>query len=387
MIVAMCHQVSVTTRSVRSGSFRPRLESRNASFGGAPERRVPGTRELYVGMKQSSSNRNHVKALNGDDQQQREEIEEINSAESSLDRKKPSSSLTKRAIFGSILGVSAAVIIVIGGWAFAAVTCLLAYQCSQEFIGLVNAKGIAKGMKPPPPLVSSAISLMCVSLCAWSFISGGKMASAMAVATLLVLSLQLVAVEKPRFAQLTSSVFGLMYCGYLPSFWIKLRLLSIPAANSVLLHSWQGALGGVTNATVGLIATFTAVLCIIAADTGAYFCGKSLGKTQLISVSPKKTVEGAIGGLICSILGAVGCYNMFQWPGSLFGAAALGAIVFVSSIFGDLIESVIKRDAGLKDASNLIPGHGGLLDRLDSYLFTGACVYFYMRFFMVGFGV
>lgn len=128
-------------------------------------------------------------------------------------QQKATSSLTKRAIFGSILGVSAAVIIVIGGWPFAAVTCLLAYQCSQEFLGLVNAKGISKGMIPPPPVVSSAISLMCVGLCAWSFMSGGKMASAMAVASFLVLSLQLVAVEKPRFAQLTSSVFGLLYCG------------------------------------------------------------------------------------------------------------------------------------------------------------------------------
>eukprot|EP00204_Picochlorum_oklahomense_P001877 CAMPEP_0118806222 /NCGR_PEP_ID=MMETSP1161-20130426/30510_1 /TAXON_ID=249345 /ORGANISM="Picochlorum oklahomensis, Strain CCMP2329" /LENGTH=382 /DNA_ID=CAMNT_0006735335 /DNA_START=120 /DNA_END=1265 /DNA_ORIENTATION=- len=289
-------------------------------------------------------------------------------------QKTTSSSLTKRAIFGSILGVSAAVIIVIGGWPFAAVTCLLAYQCSQEFLGLVNAKGISKGMIPPPPLVSSAISLMCVGLCAWSFMSGGKMASAMAVASFLVLSLQLVAVEKPRFAQLTSSVFGLLYCGYLPSFWIKLRLLAIPASNSYLLQSWQGVMGGVTHATVGLVATFTAVACIIAADTGAYFCGKSLGKTQLISVSPKKTVEGAIGGLLSSILAAVTCYRFLGWPDSTLGAVALGVIVFISSIFGDLIESVIKRDAGLKDASNLIPGHGGLLDRLDSYLFTGACV-------------
>ena len=314
----------------------------------------------------------------------------LNSTEGELETpepKKASSSLTKRAIFGSILGVSAGIIIVIGGWPFAAVVSLLAYQCSQEFIGLVNATGISKGMKPPPPIVSSAVSLMCVALCAWSFISGGKMASAMAVASFLVLSLQLVAVEKPRFAQLTSSVFGLMYCGYLPSFWIKIRLLAIPAVNSSLLQSWQGALGGVTNATVGLVATFTAVLCIIAADTGAYFCGKSLGKTQLISVSPKKTVEGAIGGLLCSVLGSLACFKFFSWPDSLAGAVALGVIVFISSLFGDLIESVIKRDAGLKDASNLIPGHGGLLDRLDSYLFTGACVYFFMRFFLVGFGV
>ncbi len=254
---------------------------------------------------------------------------------------------------------------------------------------MVNAQGIARGMKPPPPLVSSFISLLCVGLNAWSYLSGGKMASAMAVATFAVLSLQLFASEKPRFSQLTSSVFGLMYCGYLPSFWIKLRLLSMPAVNTVFLQSAlsQGVLGGVANATVGLVATWTVVLCIIAADTGAYFCGKSLGKTQLIKVSPKKTVEGAVGGLVSSILGALLCWRMFQWPGSLVGGVAMGTIVFVSSIFGDLIESVIKRDAGMKDASNLIPGHGGVLDRLDSYLFTGACVYFFMRFFLVGFGL
>lgn len=301
----------------------------------------------------------------------------------------PLSSLAKRTLFGTLLGLSAAIIIIIGSWPFAIVVCLASYQCSQEFIGMVNAQGIARGMKPPPPLVSSFISLLCVGLNAWSYLSGGKMASAMAVATFAVLSLQLFASEKPRFSQLTSSVFGLMYCGYLPSFWIKLRLLSMPAVNTVFLQSAlsQGVLGGVANATVGLVATWTVVLCIIAADTGAYFCGKSLGKTQLIKVSPKKTVEGAVGGLVSSILGALLCWRMFQWPGSLVGGVAMGTIVFVSSIFGDLIESVIKRDAGMKDASNLIPGHGGLLDRLDSYLFTGACVYFFMRFFLVGFGL
>lgn len=78
---------------------------------------------------------------------------------------------------------------------------------------------------------------------------------------------------------------------------------------------------------------------------------------------------------------------MAAWPASAVHAAALGTIVFFASLFGDLIESVIKRDAGLKDASNLIPGHGGLLDRLDSYLFTGACVYFYIKFVLGGFGL
>ena len=77
----------------------------------------------------------------------------------------------------------------------------------------MNAKGIAAGAPPPPPLINSAISLLCVALNAWVFLTNGRAARAMAVATFLVLSLQLVAVRRPRFSQLTSSVFGLLYCG------------------------------------------------------------------------------------------------------------------------------------------------------------------------------
>ena len=125
----------------------------------------------------------------------------------------PRSGLAKRAIFGSILGMAGAAVILIGGWPYVVVTCLVAYQCSKEFIGLVNAGGIAGGMKPPPPLISSTISLLCVMLNAWAFVTGGRNASAMAVAAFIVLSLQLLASQKPRFSQLTSAVFGLVYCG------------------------------------------------------------------------------------------------------------------------------------------------------------------------------
>eukprot|EP00887_Chlorella_sp_A99_P001916 scaffold18.g1916.t1 len=242
-------------------------------------------------------------------------------------------------------------------------------------------------MKPPKPLISSVTSLLCVCLNAWVFLTNGRTAAAMAVACFLVLSLQLLASRKPRFAQLASSIFGLFYCGYLPSFWLKLRLLAVPAAHSALAQRLPAVLGGPSAVTVGLIAAFTAVACIIAADTGAYFFGKAFGRTRLTAVSPKKTVEGAVGGLLCSIGVAVGCFHIVAWPESALSAAALGTIVFFASLFGDLIESVIKRDAGVKDASDLIPGHGGLLDRLDSYLFTGACVFFYIRFVLPGFGV
>ena len=147
------------------------------------------------------------------------------------------------------------------------------------------------------------------------------------------------------------------------------------------------ALGGLTHWTVGLLATFMSVACVVAADTGAYAFGKTLGRTQLTSISPKTTVEGAAGGLACSTAVALGFWRALAWPANPALAAALGVLGFVASLFGDLIESVMKRDAGLKDAGDLIPGHGGLLDRFDSYIFTGAIVYFVLKFVTPLFGL
>lgn len=149
----------------------------------------------------------------------------------------------------------------------------------------------------------------------------------------------------------------------------------------------QVMLGGLPHITVGLIATLMAVAGVIAADTGAYIFGKTLGRTQLTQISPKKTVEGALGGLLCSILVSVGFWRFAGWPGGPVLAAYLGVLVFFSSLFGDLIESVMKRDAEMKDAGELIPGHGGLLDRFDSYIFTGAIIYFNLKFVLPVFGL
>jgi phosphatidate cytidylyltransferase len=126
------------------------------------------------------------------------------------------SSLAKRAVFGTLLGVTGAAVIVAGGWVYMMVTCLVAYQCSQEFIGLVMAQGLSKGLEPPSKLINTLTSLLCVLLPAWTYLSNGKTASAMAVATFIVLSLQLLASTKPKFSQLTSAVFGLLYCGESP---------------------------------------------------------------------------------------------------------------------------------------------------------------------------
>jgi len=133
--------------------------------------------------------------------------------------------------------------------------------------------------------------------------------------------------------------------GYLPCFWVKLRNLALPAAPDLQLPALASLL---PQPTVGFVVTVITVACIIAADTGAYFVGKSLGRTKLTDISPKKTVEGAVGGLACSVAISLALHSVFGWPGSALAAAGYGLLTFATSIFGDLIESIIKRDAGMK---------------------------------------
>eukprot|EP00198_Chlamydomonas_reinhardtii_P001771 XP_001691107.1 phosphatidate cytidylyltransferase [Chlamydomonas reinhardtii] len=252
------------------------------------------------------------------------------------------------------------------------------YQASREYFGFMTSKQMSKGMPPPPRVVSVATTVMCMGMTVFSHFYRGKIGTLLAVASFALLVLQVVANKRPKFAQLASSLFGLFYCGWLPSFWLKLRNLALPAPDTPAAAFLTGITGWPT--TVGLVAVLTAVAVIIAADTGAYFVGKSLGRTKLTDISPKKTVEGAAGGLAAAVATALGSWALFGWPGSPLAAVVLGVMVFFSSLFGDLIESIMKRDAGMKDSGDLIPGHGGLLDRFDSYIFSGAVTYFFSVF-------
>ena len=148
----------------------------------------------------------------------------------------------------------------------------------------------------------------------------------------------------------------------------------------------QAAFADPTKWTVGLVATLMSVACIVAADVGAYYFGKTFGRTKLHAISPKKTVEGAVGGLFCTSTVALLFWRIFAWPANAATAIGLAVVIFFGSLFGDLIESVMKRDAGLKDAGNLIPGHGGLLDRVDSFTWCGALVFFLLKF-IVAYGI
>ncbi|XP_042050416.1 phosphatidate cytidylyltransferase 4, chloroplastic-like isoform X3 [Salvia splendens] len=192
----------------------------------------------------------------------------------------------------------------------------------------------------------------------------------------------------PRFSQLSSTMFGLFYCGYLPSFWVKLRCgLAAPTLNTRFATSWPLLLGGNTMWTVGLMATLISISSIIAADTFAFIGGKAFGRTPLTAVSPKKTWEGALVGLGGCITTSVLLAKVFCWPTSTLSAVAFGFLNFFGSLFGDLTESMIKRDAGVKDSGSLIPGHGGILDRVDSYIFTGALAHSFVKTFLPLYGI
>jgi phosphatidate cytidylyltransferase len=115
-------------------------------------------------------------------------------------------------------------------------------------------------------------------------------------------------------------------------------------------------------------------------DSSAYYMGKGLGKRRLYpEVSPNKTVAGAAGSVIGGCAGAFLVRSVLMRHISPFHAVLLGSSIGLASIIGDLVESMFKRDAGVKDSSNILPGHGGVLDKLDSVTFAGPVFYWLCR--------
>lgn len=122
-------------------------------------------------------------------------------------------------------------------------------------------------------------------------------------------------------------------------------------------------------------------------DVGAYFIGKKFGRNKLSLVSkaagaasPNKTIEGAIGGFACcTVISMIGAYIM-NWPRWILSGSLYGLIMGVVGLIGDLTASMLKRDAGFKDSGNILPGHGGLLDRCDSYLLTAPIAFLYIKY-------
>ncbi len=129
----------------------------------------------------------------------------------------------------------------------------------------------------------------------------------------------------------------------------------------------------------GIEAMFWLLVTVALTDVGAFFTGKAIGRTKFSDTSPNKTVEGVIGGVIvATIFGTyAGLYIAPFWI-----ALIVTFITSLSSVFGDLFESYLKREAGVKDSGDLLPGHGGILDRIDGYLFGAPMMIIALRVFL-----
>jgi phosphatidate cytidylyltransferase len=126
---------------------------------------------------------------------------------------------------------------------------------------------------------------------------------------------------------------------------------------------------------------FMAILCTFASDIFAYLFGKFLGKHKMAPyISPNKTWEGAVGGLVGSVVISLLVVYLFQLPLNYGMAVILGVLISIMGQLGDLVKSLFKRNMAVKDSGNVLPGHGGFLDRMDSMIFAGVTVYYFVVF-------
>ncbi|MGB3752221.1 MAG: phosphatidate cytidylyltransferase [Arcobacteraceae bacterium] len=129
----------------------------------------------------------------------------------------------------------------------------------------------------------------------------------------------------------------------------------------------------------GMVYLLWLLVIVAGTDVGAYFVGKSMGKTKFCETSPNKTLEGVAGGIIvAAILGVVFAPEEIGFVTAL----SISIVVAIASIFGDLFESYLKREADVKDSGDILPGHGGILDRTDGYLFGGVIMLVLLRLFV-----
>jgi phosphatidate cytidylyltransferase len=167
---------------------------------------------------------------------------------------------------------------------------------------------------------------------------------------------------KKAFESISSTIFGAFYVGFFLAYFIALKSQGTERGKDLLL-----------------LLTFT----VWAGDTAAYFVGSAIGRHKLApSVSPKKTWEGAIANVAASLLMAHIAKLTFIQSIDGKDVLILGLAISVIGQLGDLFESVLKRCADIKDSSHILPGHGGILDRIDSLIFTAPVLYYYHQVFM-----
>lgn len=272
-----------------------------------------------------------------------------------------------RLITGVILGFMALFAIMAGGLWIVGLVLIIVTLASKEYVKILEHKGFRPS--------SRIIILSSFIFAALAYFNRFDMvALAFTVCSIMAFMSVLFKGKQPYIANVATTILGFVYCG-----WFPLHLLFLRDLGSHPLY--EGLIK--TNVTTeGAGYALLLFFAVILTDSMCYYTGCYFGKHKLSKViSPNKTIEGSIGGtlscmIFCFIFGQV---LMIPW----YHCIILGLLIAAFAQIGDLCESMIKRDAGVKDSSNILPGHGGFLDRTDSYILTIPVVHYYMFMFVV----
>jgi phosphatidate cytidylyltransferase len=264
--------------------------------------------------------------------------------------------LAKRVLVAAVLLPIGLVVIWFGGMAFALMVALILSLAAWEYVSLFRAGGL----QPAGVLVVTGTLALVIGRVYSGFSSAAWLISVLILASM---AYHLIAYERGRDQAGTDfgvTLAGVLYFGWIGSYLISLRELP-----------------------EGVWWVLLALPSVWLADSGAYFIGRRFGRHKLSPrLSPKKTWEGYLGGVLVGTLGAaLLAYIWSFWTGpdtfiTPVNGALLALVLSAITPLGDLGESMIKRQVGMKDSGNLLPGHGGVFDRIDSWLWAGVLAYY-----------
>lgn len=279
------------------------------------------------------------------------------------------SEMQSRIITGVALLAIAVVAINLGPLVALALIVIVVALAAGEFYNALRVAGYQ-----PATLLGLAASVAMPIAVYFRGTQAVALVMALAIVFGLLWYLAGVASEMPVM-NLGVTLLGVVYIGVLGSFGAAL----LETADRIDLNGDDGT---------GLL--LAAIILTVGYDVGAFFSGRSMGRTPLTKVSPKKTVEGLIGGAVMTVvasvvfLSVINVIEPFSTFGSTLDAVILGVAAAIMAPLGDLGESLIKRDLGIKDMGSILPGHGGFLDRFDALLFVLPTVYFFSLAFFYG---
>lgn len=266
--------------------------------------------------------------------------------------------IVKRIVTGLVFAAIVVVLIWLGGIPFVTAACIIAILAGIEFYRIVKNQGIQ-----PFSWLGIVFSVLLIvnayiQQYNFSFLPYPRDFTLPLLLTLMTLIPLIWLLFRPNkdkaFINWGWTIAGILYTGWLLSYYIQIRQL-------------ENGMGWI----------FLVVSCTALCDVGAYAVGSNLGKHAMASsVSPGKTWEGSIGGLLTSILVAVIIAIAFKLPLYYWQMVAAGLIIGVFAQIGDLVESLLKRNMRAKDSGSLLPGHGGMLDRIDSHLLVAPVAYY-----------